>query len=208
MLYRAILLSGAILAGFVAPEAKAQDSGAQLRWSGPYAGVGFASHEAEASVAGSAVHRYEKDSNSIALYGGTTFVTPGGFAWGPEVLLSTFSTPGGRTDAALGTTEFKGSFVLSPRMRLGYATDRAYFYGLLGIGISDLAVRPANASGTDLIAGGAVGLGMEYATGQNWALRVEATGYGFDIDDRNINGTNSKLDHTLGQFTLGFTRRF
>lgn len=202
MIYRQIFLSGAIVLGLNAPEAQAQD-----RWAGLYGGVALSAHEATTKIPGSGVHNYKEESATLGFYGGYTFVRDSGFAWGPDVLLTGISSSGGATDAAVGATSFEGSFLLSPRIRLGYATDKVFFYGHLGLGLTDLGIDGVGDS-DNLTLGGAAGIGMEYATGDLWSVRVEATTYGLDVDDRNINGTLFDLDSGVQQFTLGLSRKF
>ncbi len=202
MIYRQLFLSGAIALGLCAPEAEAQD-----RWAGLYGGVALSGHDVSTKIPNSAVHSYSEDVASLGFYGGYTFVRDNGFAWGPDVLLTAISSSGGATDAAVGATTFEGSFVLSPRIRLGYATEKAFFYGHLGFGITDLGIDGVG-DGTNITIGGAAGIGMEYATGDLWSLRVEATTYGLDNDDRSINGSLFDLDSGIQQFTLGMSRKF
>lgn len=202
MIYRQLFLTGAILLGLNAPEAKAQD-----RWAGLYGGIALSAHEASSKLPGSGVHNYKEEVASLGFYGGYTFVRDSGFAWGPDVVLTGLSSSGGATDAAVGATSFEGSFLLSPRVRLGYATDKVFFYGHLGFGITDLGIDGAGDSDNYTI-GGAAGIGMEYATSDLWSLRVEATTYGLDNEDRNINGALFDVDSGVQQFTLGLSRKF
>lgn len=203
MLYREIILSAVILAGLSVPDAKAQE-----RWAGAYAGIALSAQDASSAVQGNGVHRYSEDSASLGFYGGYTFVRDSGFAWGPDVLLTGLGSSGQRTDAPLGTTKVEGSFLLSPRMRAGYATERAYFYGVLGLGISDLGVQSVGNDDTDITIGGAIGVGMEVATGARWSARVEAMSYDFSADDRTVNGLKRNLRGDVQQITFGMSRKF
>ncbi|MEP1518658.1 outer membrane beta-barrel protein [Ascidiaceihabitans sp.] len=134
MLYRALILTSAIILGLGAG-AQAQD-----RWAGFYAGLSLDAVDTSSDVASNATHRYSDNGASLGLYAGYNYARANGFVWGPEIALTGINASGSRSDAALGTSSFRGSFLLNPRMRLGYATDRAFFYGMVGLG-SRMPVR-------------------------------------------------------------------
>lgn len=203
MIYRAVCLSVAIICGYAAKHAEAQD-----RWQGGYGGISLSLQSAEASVNGSSVHDYEESSLTLGLVGGYNSVRPSGFVWGPDFVLNGLPGEGGRNDAAVGATKMKGSFLLSPRLRLGFATDTAMFYGLVGFGISDLGVKQANAGGTDLVIGGALGVGVEFATSDRWSARIEAARYNLDVDDRSFDTGRRDTSGEVSQLTFALSRKF
>ncbi len=203
MYYRNFVLIGAIVLGFAVPDAQSQE-----RWQGLYGGVALAGQDVTAKVERSAVHRYSKDGVSLGAYGGMNFVSGNGFVWGPDVLLTSLSTPGARIGEGLGTSSFSGTFLLSPRIRLGFATDRAMIYGVLGLGITDATVRSTRSDGGKIIARSAYGVGVEIATSEFWSLRAEAVTYNLNVDDRNFGFRTRDIDGDIGQVTIGLTRKF
>ena len=207
MIYRQFLLAGGIALGVFAQQTQAQETSAQARWQGLYGGLAITAQEQSSAVKNSGVHRYSEESATLGLYGGYNFVRDNGFAWGPDLLITGLSSPGSKTDAAIGGTSFEGNYLISPRVRAGYATDKAFFYGHLGFGISDLGIDGAG-SGTDIVIGGAAGVGVEIATGDQWSARIEATTYNLDFGDRNINGQIHDLKSDVQQITIGMSRRF
>ncbi len=174
---------------------------------GAYGGQSLNAQEAKSSVSGATGQSYSDDHTVLGLYGGYNFVRPTGFTWGPDVILTGLSSDGTRNDAVVGATSFEGSYLFSPRVRLGYATDKAFFYGHLGLGFSNIGVEGSD-SGTNITGGGTIGVGVEVATSDLWSLRVEASSYGFNVDDRTINGVERELDGEVHQFSLGLTRKF
>ena len=203
MLFRTLLLSGAIILGFAVQNASAQE-----RWSGAYGGLSLSLNATDSNVKGSAVHRYESDVLSLGVHGGYNFARQSGFVWGPDILLTGLNASGRRTDAALGNSKFKGSFLLSPRVRLGYATKKMFFYGLLGFGLSDVGIKASGSGGTDLVLGGAIGVGMEFATSDKWSIRVEAVSYDLGISGRTINGIRTSQNNDIQLVSIGLSRKF
>lgn len=203
MRYRAFGLAAAIVCGLAVKSAEAQE-----RWQGAYGGLSFSLQEAETSVKGSGVHSYDETSLSLGILGGFNAVRPSGFFWGPDFVLNALPKDGERRDAAVGSTKMEGSFLLSPRLRLGYATETTLFYGLLGVGISDLGVKRANEGGTDIVIGGAWGVGVEFATGARWSARIEAARYNLDVDDRNFDVGDRDVSGEVSQLTFAMTRKF
>ena len=204
MYYRSIVLAGAITLAFCVPTAEAQE-----RWQGLYGGIAIAGQDVTANVERSAIHRYSEDALSLGVYGGKNFVSANGFVWGPDVLLTSLSTPGARRGEGLGTTSFRGTFLLSPRVRLGFATDNVMFYGVLGAGITDATVRSAGrGDGGKIIARAAYGVGMEFATSELWSVRAEAVTYNLNVDDRGFGFRTRDIDGDIGQISIGLSRKF
>lgn len=203
MIYRSILLTGAIMLGLVVREAQAQE-----RWQGTYGGLSLSRQDITADVEGSLIHRYSKDITTIGFYGGHNFVSRSGFVWGPDVHLTAFSVSEARRSGRLGISKLKGRFLLSPRIRLGFATDQAMFYGVAGIGITDLNVKSVADDGLDILGRLAFGLGVEVATSDTWSLRAEAMTYGLDMDDRPFGIRQRDVDGDIQQISIGFMRRF
>ena len=204
MHYRTVLLATSILAGFAA-KAQAQDN-----WSGFYGGISLNTSRSTVDIGTNATHRYKSNSNSVlgGIYGGYNFTRPGGLVWGPELGLAALSNKGSKTDAALGTTNLKGSFLLTPRLRAGWASDKFYFYGAAGFGITDAGARPAGASGKEAYIGLAYGLGVEMAIKNGWTARVEAMNYDFGDPAQTFNGSRQNVDNSLRTISLGLSRKF
>ncbi len=203
MLFRTTLLSGAIILGFAVQNASAQE-----RWSGAYGGLSLSLNATDSKVKGSATHRYNSDVISLGFHGGYNFARQNGFVWGPDILLTGLDASGRRTDAALGSTTAKGSFLLSPRVRVGYATEKMFFYGLLGFGLSDVGIKASGSGGTDLVVGGAIGVGMEFATSDKWSIRVEAVNYDLGTTGRTVNGVRTSQNNNIQQLSIGLSRKF
>ncbi len=203
MYYRNIVLAGAIVLSCALPKAEAQE-----RWQGFYGGVAIAAQDVTANVERSVIHRYSKDALSLGIYGGKNFVSANGFVWGPDVLLTSLSTPGARLGEGLGTTSFRGTFLLSPRVRLGFATDNVMFYGVLGAGITDATVRSARSDSGHIVARPAYGVGMEIATSDLWSVRAEAMTYNLNADDRSFGFRSRDIDGDIGQISIGLSRKF
>ncbi|MGC1496413.1 MAG: porin family protein [Sulfitobacter sp.] len=181
---------------------------AQENWAGYYGGISIDAVKATSDVGGNAVHQYKDKTANLGIYGGYNFVRSNGFVWGPEISLTSISTEGTRTDATLGGSQFDGGFLLMPRLRGGFATDRAFFYGIAGLGITDAMARPAGASGTDVVISPSLGLGAEFAMGNGWRTKIEAVHHKFDSSDFNFNGTTTPSENKLTQITLGLSRKF
>lgn len=190
---------GSVLAG----QASVQD-----RWAGFYGGVSVDAVETTAQVDGSTVHDYKDKTANLGFYLGHNYVRGGGFVWGPEVSLTAISTAGSATDATLGDSNFDGGFLLTPRLRAGYATDRMFFYGILGLGITDVNARPTSETGTDITISPSIGLGAEFAINDQWSTKLEAVHHKFEGAEFDFNGTRSRTDNALTQITLGISRKF
>lgn len=202
MLYRALILTSAIILGLGA-EAQAQDW-----WAGFYAGLSLDAVDTSSDVASNATHRYSDNGASLGLYAGYNYARANGFVWGPEIALTGINASGSRSDAALGTSSFRGSFLLNPRMRLGYATDRAFFYGMVGLGITDAGAEPDTNSGTDIYVSGSIGIGAEFALRDDWSTKIEAVHYTWNDVNKTFNGNVQGVDTKTTQFTIGLSRKF
>ncbi len=205
MHYRTVLLVAAIATGF-AVKAQAQD-----RWAGFYGGVSINSNRTTANVGGNATHRF-KTSKNIAisgLYGGFNFAGNGGFVWGPELSLTALDNKGTKTDVALGTSQFEGSYLFAPRLRAGWASDKFFFYGTAGMGISDAGVKPDGVSGKTRHTGYSYGLGIEMAINDGWSARLEATNYDFGkAKAQSFNGSSQKVSTDIRMISIGISRKF
>lgn len=203
MIYRLISLGCLIPLGLFASGAFAQE-----RWAGAYAGLSISAQESQTALEGNSTHTFKENAATIGAFGGVNFVRPNGFVWGPDVLLSGLSASGSANDATFGQTQMEGSFLLSPRMRLGFATEKSMFYGLIGFGISDLAVKASSDSDTDIIISGAFGIGAEFAMNDTWSTRIEAVHYNFDGLDFTANGGKTPIKSEVNQLTIGISRKF
>lgn len=203
MIYRIISLGCAISLGLWAQAASAQD-----RWAGTYGGIALSGIDAKAGISSSTTHSFRDKHATLGIYAGKNYVRSNGFVWGPDVVLSGLSSSGGASDAAFGSTEMKGSFLLSPRLRAGFATDQTFFYGVLGLGISDLSVKQSGASGTSAIISGAFGVGAEIALQDGWSARIEAMHYDFDGLDYVSGGVSTPIKAEAQTVTFGLSRKF
>ncbi|MFT5796810.1 MAG: hypothetical protein ACI84R_000863 [Candidatus Azotimanducaceae bacterium] len=206
MHYRELFLTSVISTAItftLAVQVRAQD-----RWAGFYGGISLDAVDTTSNVGTNATHSYSQNGASLGLYAGYNIVRSSGFVWGPEVSLTGVNASGTRTDATLGTSKFEGGFVLNPRMRLGYATDRAFYYGMIGLGITDAGAQPASNTGTDIYVSGSIGVGAEFALNDVWSTKIEAVHYTWEDDDKSYNGSSQVLDTKTTQITLGLSRKF
>ena len=205
MHYRTVLLVAAIAAG-VGVKAQAQD-----RWAGFYGGVSVNSNKTTASVGANATHRY-KTSNNISisgLYAGFNFAGNGGFVWGPEIGITALDNKGTKTDVALGGSQFQGSYLISPHLRAGWASDKLFFYGTAGFGISDAGVKPAGVGGKTKHTGYSYGVGVEMAINDRWSARLEATKYDFGkAKAQSFGGSLQRVNTDMRMISLGISRKF
>lgn len=206
MLFREMILSGAICVGALV--STPQGAAAQDRWQGYYAGLSLDSVDVGSNVGSNATHVFSERSAALGAYAGYNFVRDNGFVWGPELALTGLSASGTATDVALGTSDFQGSFLFNPRVRLGYATDRVFFYGMLGLGFTDAGVQPFGNSGTDIVVSGSIGIGAEFALSDRWSTKIEAVHYDWNDVNRSFNGVGQGVDTDVTQITLGLTRKF
>ena len=204
MHYRTALLATSIIVGFAV---KAQ---AQENWSGFYGGISLNASRSTVDIGVNTTHRYKSDSDTVlaGIYGGYNFTRPSGLVWGPELGLMALSNKGSRTDAALGTSNLQGSFLLTPRVRAGWASNKFYFYGAAGFGITDAGARPAGASGKEAYIGIAYGLGVEMAIKNGWSARIEAMNYDFGNPAQTFNGSRQEVENKLSTISLGLSRKF
>lgn len=202
MLYRELILTSAIAMSLCAP-VHAQD-----RWAGTYAGISIDSIKTSSDVGASAPHSYSQNGASLGLYAGYNFVRSNGFVWGPEITLTGLNASGSRNDAALGTSKFEGGVLVNPRVRLGYATPNAFYYGTIGLGFTDAGAQPSSNSGTDVYVAPSIGIGAEFALSDTWATKIEAVHYSWEDDSKVYNGAAQTTKTKATQITLGLSRKF
>lgn len=202
MHYRELILSSAILLG------TALGGEAQERWEGLYGGLSLTGSKAKSQIAGSAVHKHEAHGVGLGLHVGYNFANGNGFVWGPELMASSLPIKERKVSAGpIGTTEFKGSYIISPRVRAGFATDRIYYYGFLGLGISDLGTRQPGASKKNSVSA-SLGLGAEFALNDLWSAKAEITHYAWKTDNQTFGAARRNVDSTAMLLTLGVSRKF
>ncbi|GFE48483.1 hypothetical protein So717_02360 [Roseobacter cerasinus] len=202
MVYRELFLSAGILLALVLP------ADARERWTGPYVGLSIDSIETASEIEGSGAHDLSDKGVHFGIYAGYGRRGRGNLIWTPEVMLSTLETQGGASDATFGTTRFDGSFLLEPRIRVGFASDQLYYYGLVGLGITDAGLRPAGAGDDDLIGSFGVGLGAEFAIDDRWSTRLEAVYYRWEASEQDFNGQRRDTESDATVLRIGLTRRF
>lgn len=202
MNHRAILLSIASFAAATTP------AFAETDWEGFYAGLSLDASKSSASAGGAAGHNYKSKEAAIGLYVGKNYATRSGIVWGPEFSLKGLGNSGTQTGAGLGTTNFKGSFIAAPKIRAGFTRGNALFYGTVGLGITDASVQPAGATGKSLYVGGVYGVGAEFAVGNGWSTRIEATAYDFSSSDETFGGTTAAMGYKSKTLSLGLSKKF
>lgn len=202
MTYRELFLSGGILLALALP------ADAQERWTGPYVGLSLDRIETSSEIDRSGVHDLSDKGVHVGLYAGYWLRGRGNLIWTPEVALSTLETQGGASDATFGSTGFDGSFLLEPRVRVGFATDRLYYYGVVGLGITDAGLRPAGSDDDDLIGSFGIGLGAEFAINAQWSTRLEAVHYEWNASEQDFNGQFRETETDASVLRIGLTRRF
>ncbi len=201
-MYREVFLSTGIILAFAFP------SDADQRWAGPYIGVSIDSIDTGTEIGDSAVHDLSDKGVHVGLYAGYGLRGRGNLIWTPEVVLSTLETQGGASDGTFGSTDFEGSFLLEPRVRVGLATSRLYYYGLVGLGITDAGLRPAGDDSDELIGSFGLGLGAEFAMDAHWSARLEAVHYQWDASEQSFNGRLRETETDATVLRIGLTRRF
>ena len=115
---------------------------------------------------------------------------------------------GTRTTAALGSSKFRGDFAVSARVRGGYATEKFYFYGMLGLAATDAGVRPSNYTDTDILVGGEIGIGAEMALQNGWSTRLDVTHSNLDGQNYTFNGTKKGVNFNMQTISIGVVKRF
>ena len=201
MKHRATLLLAAITIA-LASEGQAQDN-----WEGWYAGLSLNGSDTNASISGSNTHKFDIRSESLGAFAGYNINRGNGFVWGPELSLNAFKTGKSAVDAALGTSNFSGGLMLTPKVRAGFATDRFYFYGSLGLGITDAAIRPSGSAGKVITISPAYGLGVEMAMENRWSARLDATFHGVP-GEYSFGGATRNTDINFKTISLGLSRGF
>ena len=195
-----------LIAGLIAVQASGV--AAQDRWAGYYGGLSIDALDSTAEVPGNARLSFRDKTANLGLYAGYNFVRGNGFVWGPEVSLTSVSTDGSATDATLGTANFDGGVLLSPRVRAGFATDRVYYYGILGLGMTNAFARPEGNTDTNVVISPSIGIGAEFVVGDGWSTKIEAVHHKFESPEYDFNGTTSRSDTDITQITIGLTRKF
>jgi outer membrane immunogenic protein len=92
------------------------------------------------------------------------------------------------------------------RVRAGFAFDRfmAYATGGLALASIDSARSAPAANASDMMAGFAIGAGIEWACSDMWSVQVEFLHREFGTQHLD----NYRLDHDLNTFTIGVNLRF
>ncbi len=202
MIQREMILAVAIFTGL------AIQADAQERWAGWYGGVSLNGTSVDSDVGSNATHRYEEDFANIGGFIGYNVARRGNYVWGGEVALSGLDDGAQRSDAALGGSRLSGKALLQTRFRAGYATEKSYIYGIVGLGFSEFGAEPS--VGADESAFGALGFGVgaEFALDDAWSVRSELVHYGWEDDSQTFNGTRPKVDNGITQISIGLARKF
>lgn len=198
---RAGVLGLAIVVGMTLP------SQGQERWAGAYGGLSLDMTESEGDVRGRDLD-VSSDEVGLGVYAGWNFTRPGsGFVWGPELSLAQLKGDG-RTSDGEDRAEFDGSYLLSGRVRAGYATEQLFFYGMVGLGMTGGGIRPVGNDDTDLLVSGVTGLGAEWATSPDWSVRVDVTEQNFDGAKFDFGSGKRKTNFSTRRLSLGLSRKF
>ncbi len=187
-------------------------------WKGPYAGLHIGATGGGGLIdkgAGFDEFKHVEGSAQLGGHVGYNFgrfggAANGGWMIGAEIDISTAGFDSRETDPVLGSSELDGSFLASTRLRVGYAWDSVFLYGTAGIGLSDITLKPENSKddGTEISAGFAYGLGVEFVVAEQWRARIEAIGYNFGERDYKFNGVDRNVELGMGTVRLGLSRPF
>lgn len=181
---------------------------AEGSWDGFYAGISLDAARSEAGVSGTAAHDRKEQIATLGAYAGFNRSARGGLVWGGEIALSALNAGKNTAGGGIGTTEFKGKYLVTPRLRAGYATEKFFVYGLAGLGISDAVVRSAGATSTDMAIGISYGVGAEMKLGNNWSTRLDITRTDLGLKNQNFGGLRRDTNTTFDKITLGLTKSF
>ena len=131
-------------------------------WSGPYAGLSYGTAKGDV-VSGSASPVQLDDGSLTSIYIGT-LVQRGNFVWGGELAYGSVS---GTT--YLGFVDSRFDKVLDLKGRVGFAANRALFYGVIGYSSAPFV----DASTEYDTAGLALGLGADFAVSDRVTVGLE-----------------------------------
>jgi len=202
MQYRTAIMAIALSVG-VAGSVLAQD-----RWSGFYGGLKIDVINNTSKVGNNNAHKHNSKSGLLGIFAGYNFTTRGNIVWGPEVGLAGLANETTRTSGPLGTSKAYGSYMLTPRVRAGWANDKFLVYGALGVGITNAGVVPNGVSKPGASAGLHMGLGVEMGLKNGWATRLEASTTRMKGKTYNFGGTNLKTKTKFDTITIGLSRKF
>lgn len=202
MKLRELILGACLVLGFVA-KADAQD-----RWNGWYGGFSLNGTDSASQVGTNTTHDYKQENGSVGAFVGYNKAGRGNYVWGGELALSGLGARGERTDATLGTSKLKGDVLVTTKFRAGYATDKAYYYGIAGLGFSSFGAEPATGAADSVTGALGFGIGAEFALDDNWSVKTEAMHFAWEDDAHAFNGTRPKVDSKITQISIGIARKF
>ncbi|MGH1577239.1 porin family protein [Planktotalea sp.] len=197
-----------ILAVTLSVAALATPMSADGSWDGFYAGLSLDATRSKAGISGTAAHDRNDTFATLGAYGGFNRTTQRGLIWGGEIGISGLPSGANASGGGLGTSEFKGKYLITPRLRAGFATDKVFFYGIAGLGISDAVVRRAGATSTDVVIGVNYGLGAEMKLGNNWSTRLDITRTDLGIPDQSFGAQKRDTKVKIDKITFGLTKNF
>ncbi|MFN3994618.1 MAG: outer membrane protein [Tabrizicola flagellatus] len=166
-------------------------------WSGPYAGLSYGRTSADITFNTSGFFDFE-NGNTAGIYGGYLFQR-GSLVYGGELAYGKVSdtfVPGFGGDDEIDRA-------LDLKARVGFAANRALFYGVLGYSQFQYVEPPTREFKLD---GMAYGLGAELALGSRFVLGLEylsRDGSGAANDDPTVTG-DAKLNTLSLRVGLSF----
>jgi outer membrane immunogenic protein len=182
-------------------------------WSGFYAGLNGAYGWGQSNWSGGAT-----GSNSPAggLFGATLGfnVQSGAFVFGAEGDLDgNWMRDSNSTGTGFCSSPGCGiqtSWYATTRGRIGYAFDRALFYGTAGAAFGDLQMMTNGGSVTADRVGWTAGVGLEYAFLGPWSAKIEYlyADLGSATCGAAVCGTNTAVTFTTNIIRLGVNYRF
>ncbi len=197
-------LALAIATGWAA-QAQAQD-----RWQGTYGGLTFgAAGEAVELGQTNGETRHETDNAKLGAFVGFNRTrAESNFVWGAETHLTTLGNNKVEGSGTLGRSKFHRGALLDTRLRVGLATEKTFFYGIVGIALTNAKVLP-DGSNENLVNGAlSLGLGAEFALNEQWSTRVDLTATGLGGYEKSFNGTSREVQIGTGQISVGVSRKF
>jgi len=182
-------------------------------WSGFYAGLNGAYGWGQSDWSGGAT-----GSNSPAggLFGATLGfnVQSGAFVFGAEGDIDgNWMRDSNSTGSGFCSSPGCGiqtSWYATTRGRIGYAFDRALFYGTAGAAFGDLQMMANGGSVTADRVGWTAGVGLEYAFLGPWSAKIEYlyADLGSATCGAAVCGTNTAVNFTTNIIRLGVNYRF
>lgn len=202
MQYRKSLIGALCLATF------GSTVSAEPSWDGFYAGLSLEATRGAASIAGTNAHDRNTRSAGIGAYAGFNRTARSGLVWGGELGISPIDSAANKTGGGLGTSEFKGTYLITPRMRAGFTTGNLFLYGTAGFGISNATMRSSPATTKEMVVGISYGIGAEMKLANNWSTRLDISRTDLGVSGQSFNGQSRKTSVMIDKITFGLSKNF